>query len=108
MPVSAGGTYAKGSKAYGYCDRCGFRYPLFELKPEYYNRSLRHNRVCPECWDPDHPQLRVGLQPLGDPRPLNDPRPDNGLASSRGLFGWDPALGASVSISLGTVTVETT
>ena len=29
--------YARGSKAYGYCDRTGFRYPLKDLIPEVQN-----------------------------------------------------------------------
>jgi len=33
--------------------------------------------VCPTCWDPDHPQLQLGMYPVEDPQALRNPRPDN-------------------------------
>jgi len=32
-------------------------------------------KVCPECWDPDQPQLQVGRWPVSDPQALRSPRP---------------------------------
>jgi len=32
--------------------------------------------VCPECWDPDHPQLMLGTFPVDDPQGLRNPRKD--------------------------------
>ena len=52
--------YAKGKKALGICDRCGFTYKLAELKYEVEDKVRNGLRVCNSCFDPDHPQLRVG------------------------------------------------
>ena len=30
----------------------------------------------PECWEPDHPQLQLGLYPVNDPQAVREPRPD--------------------------------
>lgn len=64
-----------GSKAYGFCGRCGFRYKLSDLKPEVVNYRETDARVCPTCWDPDQPQLHVNELEVDDPRALRDPRP---------------------------------
>jgi hypothetical protein len=33
--------------------------------------------VCPACWDPDQPQLQLGMYPVDDPQAVRNPRPDN-------------------------------
>jgi hypothetical protein len=33
-------------------------------------------KVCPECWDPDQPQLQLGMYPVNDPQAVREPRPD--------------------------------
>jgi hypothetical protein len=32
--------------------------------------------VCPSCWEPDQPQLSLGLYPVNDPQAVRNPRPD--------------------------------
>ena len=32
--------------------------------------------MCPTCWEPDQPQLQLGMYPVNDPQALRDPRPD--------------------------------
>lgn len=32
--------------------------------------------VCHECWEPDQPQLSLGMYPVDDPQALRNPRPD--------------------------------
>jgi hypothetical protein len=32
--------------------------------------------VCKSCWDPDQPQLQLGLYPVNDPQAVREPRPD--------------------------------
>jgi hypothetical protein len=32
--------------------------------------------VCPECWEPDQPQLQLGMYPVYDPQAVREPRPD--------------------------------
>lgn len=78
--------FAVGKKAFGFCDRCGFRRKLVELKPESVRGKVQYNRVCPTCWDPDHPQNFQGLQNMNDPQALKDPRPDLSLQQSREIL----------------------
>jgi hypothetical protein len=50
-------------------------------------------KVCPTCWDPDQPQLQLGLYPVNDPQALRNPRPDVSYYSSgtTGLYTSDVA-----------------
>ena len=68
--------YASGKYAIAECDRCGQRYKLKELKKMIIKTKLFNIKVCPECWDPDHPQLSLGLYPVNDPQAVREPRPD--------------------------------
>ena len=43
--------YAKGTKALGICDRCGFSYKLNALKYEIENGTRNGLRVCNSCFD---------------------------------------------------------
>ena len=58
------------------CDRCGFRYKLTDLKKEIIKTKKYDLKVCPQCWDPDHPQLQLGMYPVEDPQAVREPRPD--------------------------------
>ena len=69
--------FASGKWAISQCDRCNFRYKLKDLKTEIIKTKPYKIRVCPQCWDPDHPQLQLGMYPVEDPQALRDPRPDN-------------------------------
>ena len=90
--------YASGKYSIAECDRCGQRYKLKELKKEIIKTRLFNLKVCPECWDPDQPQLSLGLYPVQDPQAVREPRPDvsywasglNGLQTANGN-GYDPA-----------------
>lgn len=81
--------FASGKYAHGFCDRCGWRYPLDQLREEIVNDARVGNRVCPECYDPDHPQNHIGKVDTSDPQSLRDPRPDQGLDESRTLTNED-------------------
>ncbi len=74
------GSYAKGKKAFGFCDRCGFRYDLKDLKTETVNLATTNLLVCPECWDPDQPQNMLGRVKVDDPQALRNPRPLGGIS----------------------------
>jgi hypothetical protein len=82
--------YARGKKAFGYCDRTGFRYPLSELVYEYQNGVRTGFRVGKDVFDPDQPQNFLGRVKINDPQALKDPRPDTSLDASRQLWGWNP------------------
>jgi len=103
-----GNRYASGKIAVGECDRCGQQYKLTKLKTEVIKQRLYQLLVCPECWDPDQPQLMLGTFPVDDPQALRNPRPDatyvtSGVNSSGNLsggsrdiqWGWNPVGGAS-------------
>ena len=77
------GPYAVGKHAFGFCDRCGFRYPLVELKNEVIALQETSLKVCPECWDPDNPQNNLGRFTFDDAQALRNPRPPLGLVESR-------------------------
>jgi hypothetical protein len=42
--------------------------------------------VCPTCWEPDQPQLQLGMYPVDDPQALRNPRPDTSYVQA-GLTG---------------------
>ena len=123
--------FASGKYAIAECDRCGQRYKLKQLKMEVIKTKLYQLKVCEACWDPDQPQLQLGMYPVYDPQALYQPRPDityvtAGLNASGNLtggsrdiqWGWAPVGGASsfdeyltpnylvATTSVGTVTVS--
>ena len=68
--------YSKASRAFGFCDRTGFRYPLKELVTETRNGTPTGFRVGKDVVDPDHPQNFLGRVRINDPQSLLNPRPD--------------------------------
>jgi hypothetical protein len=108
--------YASGKYSIAECDRCGQRYKLKQLKTEIIKTKTYQLKVCHVCWDPDQPQLQLGMYPVVDPQAVYQPRPDttyvsaglNGLqltnntnggnptGGSRDIqWGWNPVGGAS-------------
>lgn len=71
-----GNRFASGKRAIAECDRCGQRFMLKVLKTEVIKTKNYNLLVCQECWDPDHPQLQLGMYPVDDPQALRNPRPD--------------------------------
>jgi hypothetical protein len=72
----AGPKYASGKHSIAECDRCGQRYKLKELRKLIIKTKQVSIKVCPSCWDPDHPQLLLGMYPVYDPQAVREPRPD--------------------------------
>ena len=72
-----GVTYAAGKHSIAECDRCGLRYKLKELRAVTIKTKNTNILVCPTCWEPDQPQLQVGMYPVNDPQAVRNPRPDN-------------------------------
>jgi len=68
--------YASGQKALAICDVCGFQYKLRELKELVVKNKRTNVKACPECWNPDQPQNKLGEFPVYDPQAIRDPRPD--------------------------------
>jgi len=104
--------FASSQRALAICDVCGFPYKLRELKELIEKGRNTNVKACPECWNPDHPQLHLGEYPVDDPQALRDPRPDSSeLASSRDIqFGWNPVglndpFGLTPNNLVGTVAV---
>ena len=103
-----GNRFASGKIAIAECDRCGQQFRLKKLKTEIIKQRKYELLVCPECWDPDHPQLMLGTFPVEDPQALRNPRRDttyvtagtnvagNPTGGSRDIqWGWAPVGGAS-------------
>ena len=68
--------FASGKYSIAECDRCGQRYMLKELKKQVLKTKLYNIKVCSSCWDPDQPQLQLGMYPVNDPQAVREPRPD--------------------------------
>lgn len=68
--------FASGKYAISQCDRCGFRFKLKQLRRLVIKTKNVNILVCPECWEPDQPQLQLGMYPVDDPQALRNPRPD--------------------------------
>jgi len=125
--------YASGKHSIAECDRCGQRYKLAELRKLVIKTKMVSIKVCQECWEPDQPQLQLGMYPVNDPQAVREPRPDisyyaSGVDSlgyvsggSRVFqWGWNPVGGASnfdtvltpnylIAVGqVGTVTISTT
>ena len=102
--------YARGGKAFGFCDRTGFRYPLKDLVYEYQNGTRTGFRVGRDVADPDQPQNFLGKVKINDPQSLYDPRPDTSQAQANALWGWNPIWNPAqyIQSAVGTVTVMTT
>jgi hypothetical protein len=100
-------SHAKGSKAFGFCDRSGFRYPLKDLVPQYENQRPNGLLVGKDMLDIDHEQLQLGKVDASDPQTLENPRPDKELAESRRLHSWNPvgAVGLGMTGHVGQVKI---
>lgn len=126
-----GNRFASGRIAIAMCDRCGEQYRLKQLKTEIIKTKKYQALVCPQCWDPDQPQLQLGMYPVDDPQALRNPRRDttyltSGLNSDGNLsggsriiqWGWNPVGGSrffddaltpnslALDIEVGTVTIQ--
>ena len=117
-----GNRFASGKNSIAICDRCGFQFKLTALKKEVLKTKIYNLLVCDSCWDPDQPQLQLGMYPVADPQAVRDPRPDfAGYVQSRDIYwGWNPVGGSrandayltpnvlAMAVQIGTVTVVTT
>lgn len=126
-----GNRFASGRIAIAECDRCGQQYKLKKLRTEIIKQRKYELLVCPECWDPDQPQLMLGTFPVDDPQALRNPRRDttyvtSGLNSTGFLaggsrdiqWGWNPVGGSqsfdsaltpntlALAVEVGTVTIQ--
>ena len=128
-----GNKFSSGKHSIAECDRCGFRFKLKELRALVIKTKNVNVLVCGSCWEPDHPQLQLGMYPVEDPQAVRNPRPDrtyvqsgllaNGLPGegSRDIqWGWAPVGGAQyyedgltpnnlvATTSVGVVTISVT
>jgi hypothetical protein len=74
--------FASGKHSIAECDRCGQRYKLKQLKKLVVKQQVKNILVCPECWEPDQPQLSLGMYPVDDPQAVRNPRPDTSYLAS--------------------------
>jgi len=69
-----GAGYASGKFAIALCDQCGQRYKLQTLIKDW-----KGFKVCPECYEPKHPQLEPKRN-ITEPQALYQPRPEARMA----------------------------
>ena len=100
--------YARGKKALGICDRCGFTYKLKELFFEIEDGSRNGLRVCNDCFDKDHPQLKLGEVKTNDPQALFRARPDTGKDQSARYYAWNPIGGGMSQFGSSTMNLKMT
>lgn len=74
--------FAFGKWSIAECDRCGQRYKLKELRKLTIKTKQVSIKVCPECYEPDQPQLQIGMYPVNDPQAVREPRPDSSYTAS--------------------------
>ena len=99
--------FASGKYAIAECDRCAQRYMLKQLKIQIVKTRPFQIKVCPTCWDPDQPQLSLGMYPVDDPQAVRNPRRDTTYVTagpnvagfptggSRDIqWGWNPVGGS--------------
>ena len=100
--------YARGKKALGICDRCGFTYKLKELFFEIEDGSRNGLRVCKDCFDQDHPQLKLGEVKTNDPQALFRARPDTGEKESTRYSAFNPIGGGATQFGSSTMNLKIT
>lgn len=85
--------FASGRWSIAECDRCAQRYMLKDLRIQTVKTKPYKVKVCKACWDPDHPQLQLGMYPVNDPQAVREPRPDISYYASgnSGLYTSDVA-----------------
>lgn len=124
--------FASGKYSIAICDLCGFQFKLKKLKTQVVKTKQINDKVCSECWSPDHPQLQLGMYPVEDPQAVRNPRRDttyvtSGINSNGNLsggsrdiqWGWNPVGGSrffddaltpnnlAMAVEVGIVTVVT-
>jgi hypothetical protein len=94
--------FSSGKYAIAQCDRCSFRFKLSKLRTLVIKTKNVNIRVCPECFEADHPQLKLGMFPVNDPQAVRNPRPDTSYPESRAYV--EPLyVGAGISFSVGVI-----
>jgi hypothetical protein len=126
-----GNRFASAKNSIAICDRCGFQFKLTALRKEVVKTKTYNTLVCSSCWDPDQPQLQLGMYPVDDPQAVRNPRRDttyvtagpnaagNLTGGSRDIqWGWNPVGGSrffdngltpndlALFVQVGTVTVQ--
>jgi hypothetical protein len=128
-----GNRFASAKNSIAMCDRCGFQFKLTNLRREIVKTKTFNTLVCPDCFDPDQPQLQLGMYPVDDPQAVRNPRRDTTYVEagvnaqgfttggSRDIqWGWAPVGGSRffddaltpndlvLTLELGTVQVTVT
>jgi hypothetical protein len=128
-----GNRFASAKNSIAMCDRCGFQFKLTNLRKEIVKTKTFNTLVCPDCWDPDQPQLQLGMYPVDDPQAVRNPRRDTTYVEagvntqgfttggSRDIqWGWNPVGGSRffdaaltpndlvLTIQVGQVTISVT
>ena len=98
--------FSSGRFSIAQCDRCGFRFKLVKLKSLTIKTKNVNILVCPECWEADHPQLKIGMYPINDPQAVRNPRSD--VASYPQSRSYTEVIynGVGISLAAGVLTTN--
>lgn len=83
----------RSDRAFGFCDRTGFRYDLNDLREQWINGRPSGLLVGKDQIDIDHEQLRLDEVNANDDISLENPRPDTSQEESRAMSAFDPVGG---------------
>lgn len=128
-----GNRFSSGKNSIAMCDRCGFQFKLTTLRKLVVKTKINNVLVCSSCYDPDQPQLLLGMFPIDDPQAVRNPRRDTTYVTagvnaegfptggSRDIqWGYNPVGGASfftsdltpndlvLTVAIGQVTISVT
>lgn len=98
--------FSSGKWSISQCDICGFRFKLKQLKSLTIKTKNVNILACPECWNPDHPQLQLGMYPVNDPQAVMNPRSDVVNYPQSRSYTEVFYVGAAVALAVGELTVS--
>ena len=104
--------FASNKRAFGFCDRCGFRGPLRTFTYVYILGKQQNIKVCKECQDYRNGDNEAywwgiigGQKASNDPQALRNPRPDNNRNDSCSDFAFGPVATQQVTTYLNNVRI---
>lgn len=104
--------FASNRRAFGFCDRCGFRGPLRTFTYVYILGKQQNIKVCKECQDYRNGDNEAywwgilgGQKAANDPQALRNPRPDTNRNASCSDFAFNPVATLPAALELNNVFV---
>lgn len=104
--------FASYKRAFGFCDRCGYRCKMSEMSYVYILGKQQNIKVCKECKDYRNGDNEAywwgiigGQKASNDPQALRNPRPDNNRNASCTDYAFNPVASQIMYTVLNNVNV---